>query len=121
LGGGGRTERGAKVCLSFCLSCAPSFPNSSFREDLIAVLEDVGEYGLVHSNVNVFNLLCFRGADTPEARCPRHNVVHGWRVIDFDRSLMVDMKNASEGGKEATEWVTWRIGYPAVFWGNQLY
>jgi hypothetical protein len=80
---------------------------------------EVGEYGLVHYDVNVFNLLCFRGADTPETRCPRHNVVHGWRVIDFDRSLMVDMKNASEGGKDALEWAERRIGSSAVFWGDQ--
>jgi hypothetical protein len=80
---GKNRERGLRYVSPFAFHARLRFPTVLFREDLIAVLEDVGEYGLFHSNVNVFNLLSFRGADTPEARCPRHNV-HGWRVIDFD-------------------------------------
>jgi hypothetical protein len=51
--------------------------NCPFREDIIAVLEDVGAYGLIHVDVTALDFLCFKGGDTPEARCPRHNVVHG--------------------------------------------
>jgi len=94
-----------------------------FREDIVAVMEDVGVYGLVHDDVTAFNLLRFTGSETetPQARCPRHNVVHDWRIIDFDRSFRIDMETAGKtskkrsiGGNSAF------IGCAGSFWGNRF-
>jgi len=76
--------------------------NSFLREDIIALMEDVGVYGLVHDDVTAFNLLRFTDSktETPQARCSRHNIVHGWRIIDPNRSLKVDMENPGIKSKE---------------------
>ena len=39
-----------------------------------------------------------RDGDT-QARCPHHNVVHDWRIIDFDRSFRMDMEIADKASK----------------------
>jgi hypothetical protein len=58
--------------------------NSFLREDIIALMEDVGVYGLVHDDVTASKFLRFTGGETetPQARCPRHNIVREWRIID---------------------------------------
>jgi len=95
--------------------------NSFLREDIIALMEDVGVYGLVHDGVTAFNLLRFTDSETetPQARCSRHNIVHGSRIIDFDRSLKVDMENAGIRAKETPgKFNSAYIGYTGTFWGN---
>jgi hypothetical protein len=92
--------------------------NSFLREDVIAVMEDVGIYGPVHDDVTAFNLLRFGETDTPQARCSRHNIVHGWRIVDFDRSLKVDMENAGIKAKGTPgKFNSAYIGYAGTFWG----
>jgi len=100
---------------------SPALANCPFREDIIAVMEDVEAYGLVHGDVTAFNLLCFKGGESPQARCPRHNVVHGQRVIDFDRSHKVEMVNVSYKAKRTPgKYNPAFIGSSATFWGNCL-
>jgi hypothetical protein len=86
-------------------------------------MDDIGIYGLVHNDVTAFNFLRFTGGATeaPQARCPRHNIVHGWRVIDFDRSIRVDMENgASKAKQDPDNYNSEFIGSSATFWGNCL-
>jgi len=94
--------------------------DSFFREDIIAVMEDVGVYGLVHHDVTAFNLLRFTGSEkeTPQARCPHHNVVHDWRIIDFDRSFRMDMETADKTSKRSIRYNSAYIGNAGSFWGN---
>jgi hypothetical protein len=103
-------------------SCALSrTTNSSFREDTTAIMEDITIYGVVHNDVTAFNFLRFTGGEveTTQARCPRHNVVHGWRIIDFDRSLRVDMENGTAQAKEDPGMYNSEyIGSPFSFWGR---
>jgi len=81
-------------------------------------MEDVSVYGLLHEDVTAFNLLRFTGSktQTPQARCPRHNIVHEWRIIDFDRSFKIDMKNAGRDAKESPGMFNGEyIGYAGTF------
>jgi len=112
-----KPSEGLKYVSSLCaLRCRTDSP---FREDT-SVMDDVGVYGLVHSDVTAFNFLRFTGEGS-QARCPRHNVVHGWRVIDFDRSVKVDMENGGDEAKGAPDlYNTEFIGSLATFWGNLL-
>ena len=66
-------------------------------------MEDVSVCGLVHDDVTAFNLLCFTGSETeiPQAHCLCHNIIHGWRIINFDCSFKVDMENAGILSKQA--------------------
>ncbi|ESK83686.1 protein kinase subdomain-containing protein pkl ccin3 [Moniliophthora roreri MCA 2997] len=66
-------------------------PKDGLKEDIIAVLEDIGAYGVIHTDVTAFNILRFTGDGVTGAHCPRHNVIHSWRIIDFDRSWKIDM------------------------------
>ncbi|KAG2008037.1 protein kinase subdomain-containing protein PKL/ccin3 [Coprinopsis cinerea AmutBmut pab1-1] len=64
------------------------------------VMDDLAEVGVMHGNLTPWNTLAFKPQPHKEARrCPRHNVVHPWRVIDFDRSRMADPKNLCFLGK----------------------
>jgi hypothetical protein len=85
-------------------------------------MEDVGVHGLVHADVTAFNLLRFTGSEreTPQARCPRHNVVHDWRIIDFDRSFRMDMETAVQISKRSIRYNSAYIGCSNSFWGNQF-
>jgi hypothetical protein len=103
-------------------SCALSrTTNSPSREDTTAIMEDITIYGVVHNDVTAFNFLRFTGGEveTTQARCPRHNVVHGWRIIDFDRSLRVDMENGTaKAKKDPGRYNPAYIGSPFSFWGR---
>ena len=81
-------------------------------------MEDISVCGLVHDDVTAFNLLRFTGSETemPQARCPCHNIVHGWRIIDFDRSFSADIQAKRAPGKYNSKY----IGYAGTFWGNLL-
>jgi len=89
------------------------------RTDVKYLVEDLCEHGIVHTNLTVFNLLKFPGPENSVSRCPRHNITHRWRVIDFDRSLIFDMQHGRESTKRALKGMnTNAIGRPAVFWGD---
>ncbi|KAJ3509757.1 hypothetical protein NLJ89_g5050 [Agrocybe chaxingu] len=92
-------------------------PREGLREDLIAVAEDVGAAGLLHTDITSFNFLYFRGAKTADVRCPHHGVIHDWRVIDFDRSRLVDIVNGDPQIKQfPKDMNVMDIGCRAVFW-----
>jgi len=89
------------------------------REELRAVVQDIGDHGVIHANISAWNLLRFTGEDTPETRCPRHKVTHRWRVIDFDVSLALDLATASPATRLESEFVDVRgIGCGMHFWGT---
>lgn len=75
-------------------------------------MEDVVIHWLLHGVVTAFNLVRFTG-ETPQARL---NTIHGWRVIDFDHSLNLDMENENAPAKE--NWTY--TGSSATFCGNLL-
>jgi hypothetical protein len=107
----------------FFLFPSSRITNSLFREDTTAIMDDISNYGVVHNDVTAFNFLRFTGSkvEAPQAHCPRHNIVHGWRVIDFDRSLRVDMENGTAQAKrDPGRYNSAYIGSSATFWGNCL-
>jgi len=116
-----RLPRGSPEGLR-CVSslCASSrIINSPCREDnQTAIMDDSTIYGVVHNDVTAFNFLRFTG-DTPQARCLRHNIVHGWRVMDSHRSLKVDMENGTTQAKEDP--AIYSSVSPASFWGKCKY
>ncbi|EAU85077.1 protein kinase subdomain-containing protein PKL/ccin3 [Coprinopsis cinerea okayama7 len=70
------------------------------KQAIKEVMDDLAEAGVLHDNITPWNTLAFKPSSHGEARlCPRHNVVHPWRIIDFDRSRMVNPKNLGELGK----------------------
>ncbi|EEB99745.1 hypothetical protein MPER_00501, partial [Moniliophthora perniciosa FA553] len=79
---------------------------------------DIGAHGVIHTDVTAFNILHFTG---DAVTCPRHNVVHNWRIIDFDRSCKIDMDQACNYTKRALEDDVEHIGKRALFWGNLLH
>lgn len=89
------------------------------RTDIEAVLEDVAENGLVHGDVTVWNLLQYDGPEVDKQCCPRHGVMHQWRLIDFDRAIMVDLTNTGSGGNYALKGDRKCVGNPLGFWGPQ--
>jgi hypothetical protein len=95
--------------------------NFFFREDIVAVMEDVGVHGLVHDDVTAFNLPRFTGSEseTPQARCPRHNLSYDWRIIDFDPSFRMDMETAVKTSKRSIRYNSAYIGSAGSSWGNR--
>ncbi|KIM48547.1 hypothetical protein M413DRAFT_404837 [Hebeloma cylindrosporum] len=96
-------------------------PPDGLKEDTTAIMHDISIYGVVHNDVTAFNLLQFTGSEveTRQAHCPRHNVVHGWRIIDFDRSFRVDMENGTAQAKEdPPRFNPSAIGRRSSFWGK---
>ena len=114
-----KPPEGLKCVFSLCTSSR--ITNSPFREDITTIMDDITIYGVVHNDVTAFNFLRFTDneVDAPQARCPRHNIVHGWRIIDFDRSLRVDMENGTAEAKEDPAlYNSASIGAPGSFWGK---
>ena len=111
-------EGGAKVCIPigshFVLRLI------TIREELVEVVEDVCAYGVVHDDVTAFNLLRHTGPTTEEHHCPRHKVAHNWRVIDFDRSWVLDLERAGWYDKAFLRCETEQIGRVSIFWGRFL-
>ena len=70
----------------------------------------------MHDDVTALNLLRFTGSETeiPQARCLRHNIVPGWRIIDFDHSFKVDMENAGILAKRALCNISDLLGHVGV-------
>ncbi|KAG2003759.1 protein kinase subdomain-containing protein PKL/ccin3 [Coprinopsis cinerea AmutBmut pab1-1] len=65
------------------------------------VLDDIARKGVVHTDFSAWNVLSLRDPlCSSVAACSRHNVVHPWKVIDFDRCRMVDKKNRNWVGKK---------------------
>ncbi|EAU89061.1 protein kinase subdomain-containing protein PKL/ccin3 [Coprinopsis cinerea okayama7 len=63
------------------------------------VMDDLAAVGVVHDNLTPWNTLAFKPSPQSEPQlCPRHGVVHPWRIIDFDRSKMADPTNLSDFG-----------------------
>ncbi|KAF5317696.1 hypothetical protein D9619_012646 [Psilocybe cf. subviscida] len=95
-------------------------PGDAFKADILAVLEDVAGDGLCHTDIAARNFLQYDGPETDERRCPRHDIVHKWRLIDFDRSCMLDMTNIDSDGEYALDVDRNRVGHPLAFWGEQI-
>ncbi|EEB89893.1 hypothetical protein MPER_11964 [Moniliophthora perniciosa FA553] len=93
-------------------------PKDGLKEDITAIVEDIGAHGVIHTDVTAFNILHFTG---DAVTCPRHNVVHNWRIIDFDRSRKIDMAQACDFTKRALESDIKHIGKLGLFWGNLLH
>ncbi|KAF5317792.1 hypothetical protein D9619_012652 [Psilocybe cf. subviscida] len=98
----------------------PNEPGDAFETDISAVLEDVAAEGLCHADVTARNFLQYDGPETDERRCPRHGIVHKWRLIDFDRSCMLDMKNTGLNGEYIIDAGREAVGDPLAFWGRQI-
>ncbi|KAK7679956.1 hypothetical protein QCA50_016902 [Cerrena zonata] len=58
--------------------------------DLDSVMEDMAETGVLQLDLRWNNILSAR-EDDDDSVCPRHNVKHVWRLIDFDRALRVEL------------------------------
>ncbi|KAG2003331.1 protein kinase subdomain-containing protein PKL/ccin3 [Coprinopsis cinerea AmutBmut pab1-1] len=73
------------------------------EKEVRALLEDIGAAGISHGNISPSNVLAFPSDSLGRApQCPRHNVVHRWRIIDFDRSRRCDIRNLSAEGRGIT-------------------
>ncbi|EAU87287.2 protein kinase subdomain-containing protein PKL/ccin3 [Coprinopsis cinerea okayama7 len=87
------------------------------------VMDDLAELGVMHDNLTPWNTLVFKPSPHGEARlCPRHNVVHPWRIIDFDRSTMADPNNLNEYGRRMvtdTQYILDNIAVEFEFWAWQ--
>ena len=67
-------------------------------------MDGITIYGVAHNDLTAFNFRRFTGGEveTTQARSSflRYSVVHGWRILDFDRSLRVDIENETARAKE---------------------
>ena len=103
--------------------CIPIESNSvwwliAVREELVKVVEDVCAGGVVHDDITAFNLLRYTGPTTEEYRCPRHNAVHDWGLIDFDRSWILDLERTGPYDTAFPGYEKEQIGRVPAFWGD---
>ncbi|KAK7677863.1 hypothetical protein QCA50_019175 [Cerrena zonata] len=62
------------------------------QADLDSVMQDMVETGILQLDLRWNNILSAREDDDDSySVCPRHNVKHVWRLIDFDRALRVEL------------------------------
>ncbi|KAF5317704.1 hypothetical protein D9619_012648 [Psilocybe cf. subviscida] len=94
----------------------PNKPGDDFKSDILDILDDVGGDGLCHADVTAWNLLQYTGPETDERRCHQHGIVHKWRLIDFDRSSMLDMANTGRNGLYTRGVDKKCVGHPLAFW-----
>jgi hypothetical protein len=74
----------------------------------MAAFDDTGHCGLFHGNPSEVNVLECKDQDAGQ-KCPRHGIVHRWRIIDFDRSRLVDLNNVDSRGKARTVGFNWSV------------
>ncbi|EAU87250.2 protein kinase subdomain-containing protein PKL/ccin3 [Coprinopsis cinerea okayama7 len=103
---------------------ADKFAFVAGRLSIKEVMDDLAELGVMHDNLTPWNTLAFKPSPHgEEARlCPRHKVVHPWRIIDFDRSTMADPNNLNEYGRRMftdTQYILDNIAVEFEFWAWQ--
>lgn len=80
------------------------------------IVRDIGALGVMHCDLTAFNFV--RGRDDRGKHCPRHNVVHRWRIINFHRSNMIDPAHCAAVDKCDLKHQSDRIGKEDLgFWG----
>ncbi|OBZ77293.1 hypothetical protein A0H81_02064 [Grifola frondosa] len=79
------------------------FVNYEEDADIYEVYEDLGFTGVDHADVRYANILMRPKSSRalPTLKCPFHNVVHHYRVVDFDRATKTDF--TMEGYNSRTE------------------
>ena len=86
-------------------------------------MDGITIYGVVHNNLTAFNFLRFTGGEVEitqgHSSFLRYNIVHGWRILDFDCSLRVDIENETAQAKEDPAiYNSASVGCPVSFGGG---
>jgi len=68
-------------------------------DDIRDLYDDVAALGLLHHDISQRNAVAYEGPDEPRRRCRAHGRTHRWRLIDFDRSVRIDVENADMSAK----------------------
>ncbi|KAG5641256.1 hypothetical protein DXG03_005650 [Asterophora parasitica] len=61
------------------------------RNALRAMVDDIAQEGVHHNDITAFNILGV--PKDSRTLCPRHNLRHKWRLVDFDRADKMDPQN----------------------------
>ncbi|KAG5641257.1 hypothetical protein DXG03_005651 [Asterophora parasitica] len=61
------------------------------RNALRAMVDDIAQEGVYHNDITAFNILAV--PESSRTLCPRHNLRHKWRLVDFDRADKIDPDN----------------------------
>lgn len=85
------------------------------RKLLRIVVQDITALGVIHNDLTAFNLLL--GRNPHVKRCPRHNTVHKWRIVDFDTACMIDPLHCTETDLSNVKYQAKFIGRRG-FWGE---
>ncbi|KAK7677865.1 hypothetical protein QCA50_019177 [Cerrena zonata] len=93
------------------------------QADLDSVMQDMVETGILQLDLRWNNILSTLSDDDDNSSnvCPRHNVKHVWRLIDFDRALRLELPLLGENRPMMEE----RYGMPrsgdSEFWKGYYY
>ncbi|OBZ77296.1 hypothetical protein A0H81_02063 [Grifola frondosa] len=83
------------------------FVNYAEDADMYEVYEDLGFMGVDHADVRYANILkrpkLKSSRALPTLKCPYHNVVHHYRVVDFDRATKTDFTMRGYNARTATD------------------
>lgn len=83
-----KVDSRATVRFRFSLSYLVRGAHLHCRRELRRIVQDIRTLGALHCGLTAFNFVLGKNSQTKH--CPRHNVVHRWRIIDSHRSSMID-------------------------------